>query len=257
VVVDLEYTLFDITLVLFFLSFFVRVIFISLPVSQFVNLFGRKIREGTQLLKALEIPGFSTFIRQELIIGLIPYPLLFILIKYYDLSDYPVSEVDFILLGITFLVFAIWLVFDWRRSYSIYQQLRALEEKIKKIRGISGSALDGLRLIVHWKGSVRKTALKLGTRAAVGIVKKKVEDNEESKGKRPATIVALSFIERMVSFPERMTKKLADWAKEQIDEKLMLEFDKYATRTSKQFALLFMWSLFPCIWLISLVHLIG
>lgn len=174
----MQYTLFDLTLILFFLSFFVRVIFISLPASQFIALFGRKFREGSQLVKALEIPGFSTFIRQELILGLIPYPLLFLLIRYYDLSAYPISQVDFIYLGITLFVFAIWLAFDWRRSYSIYQQLNALEEKIKKIRGISGNALDGLRLIVHWKGSVKKTAVKLGTRAAIGIAKKKVEDNE-------------------------------------------------------------------------------
>ena len=253
----MQYTLFDLTLILFFLSFFVRVIFISLPASQFIALFGRKFREGSQLVKALEIPGFSTFIRQELILGLIPYPLLFVLIRYYDLSAYPISQVDFIYLGITLFVLAIWLAFDWRRSYSIYQQLNALEEKIKKIRGISGNALDGLRLIVHWKGSVKKTAVKLGTRAAIGIAKKKVEDNEESKGKRPATIVALSFIERMVSFPERMTKKLADWAKEQIDEKLMLEFEKYSQRTTAQFGILFIWSLLPCIWLVFLVNLLG
>ena len=253
----MQYTLFDLTLILFFLSFFVRVIFISLPASQFIALFGRKFREGSQLVKALEIPGFSTFIRQELILGLIPYPLLFVLIRYYDLSAYPISQVDFIYLGITLFVFAIWLAFDWRRSYSIYQQLNALEEKIKKIRGISGNALDGLRLIVHWKGSVKKTAVKLGTRAAIGIAKKKVEDNEESKCKRPATIVALSFIERMVSFPERMTKKLADWAKEQIDEKLMLEFEKYSQRTTAQFGILFIWSLLPCIWLVFLVNLLG
>lgn len=253
----MQYTLFDLTLILFFLSFFVRVIFISLPASQFIALFGRKFREGSQLVKALEIPGFSTFIRQELILGLIPYPLLFVLIRYYDLSAYPISQVDFIYIGITLFVFAIWLAFDWRRSYSIYQQLNALEEKIKKIRGISGNALDGLRLIVHWKGSVKKTAVKLGTRAAIGIAKKKVEDNEESKGKRPATIVALSFIERMVSFPERMTKKLADWAKEQIDEKLMLEFEKYSERTTAQFGILFIWSLLPCIWLVFLVNLLG
>lgn len=253
----MQYTLFDLTLILFFLSFFVRVIFISLPASQFIALFGRKFREGSQLVKALEIPGFSTFIRQELILGLIPYPLLFVLIRYYDLSAYPISQVDFIYIGITLFVFAIWLAFDWRRSYSIYQQLNALEEKIKKIRGISGNALDGLRLIVHWKGSVKKTAVKLGTRAAIGIAKKKVEDNEESKGKRPATIVALSFIERMVSFPERMTKKLADWAKEQIDEKLMLEFEKYSQRTTAQFGILFIWSLLPCIWLVFLVNFLG
>lgn len=253
----MQYTLFDLTLILFFLSFFVRVIFISLPASQFLALFGRKFREGSQLVKALEIPGFSTFIRQELIIGLIPYPLLFFLIRYYDLSAVPISQVDFIYLAITFLLFVTWLAFDWRRSYSIYQQLNALEEKIKKIRGISGNALDGLRLIVHWKGSVKKTAVKLGTRAAIGIAKKKVEDNEESKGKRPATIVALSFIERMVSFPERMTKKLADWAKEQIDEKLMLEFEKYSQRTTAQFGILFIWSLLPCIWLVFLVNFLG
>ena len=122
----MEYTLFDVTLILFFLSFFVRVIFISLPASQFLALFGRKIREGSQLVKALEIPGLSTFIRQELILGLIPYPLLFVLMRYYNLSAYPISQVDFIYVGITVFVFATWLAFDWRRSYSIYTQLKSL-----------------------------------------------------------------------------------------------------------------------------------
>jgi hypothetical protein len=256
-VVIVEYTLFDVTLILFFLSFFVRIVFISLPASQFIALFGRKIREGSRLVKALEIPGFSTFIRQELILGLIPYPLLFALMKYYNLSAYPISQVDFIYVGITLLVFATWLAFDWRRSYSIYVQLRGLEEKIKKIRGISGNAIDGLRLIVHWKGSVKRTAVKLGTRAAIGVAKKKVEDNEKLNGKHPVTIVALSFIERMVTFPERMTKKLADWAKEQIDEKLMLEFEKYSERTTTQFGILFIWSLLPGIWLVFLINLLG
>ena len=253
----MEYTLFDITLVLFFLSFFVRIIFISLPASQFVSLFGRHFSEGTKLLKALEIPGLTNFVRQELIFGLIPYPILFGIIQYYDLSSYLVADIDFVYFAITILIFAAWLFFDWWRSFTIYQQLRALEEKTKKIKSISGNTLDGLRFIVHLRGSVRKTAVKLGTRAAVGIAKKRVEGNEGSKGKRPTTILALSFIEKLVSFPERVTKKLTDWAKEQIDEKLMLEFEKYAERSTGQFALMFGWSLLPCVWLVCLVTILG
>ena len=251
----MEYSLFDLTLILFLLSFIVRIIFVSIPASQFVSLFERKIGEGTRLLRALEIPGFSTFIRQELILGFLPYPLLFGIIQYYDLSSFKLSGLNFILFSLTILIFILWLFFDWWRSYSIYQQLRTLEEKTKKIKSISGSALDGLRFVVHLRGSMKKTAIKLGARAAVGIAKKKVEDTEKKKGKRPASIVALSFIERLVSFPERVTKKLTDWAKEQIDEKLMLEFEKYALRSRWLFGMLFIWSLLPCIWLMIIVSI--
>lgn len=252
----MEYTLFDLTILLFILSFIVRIIFVSIPAIQFVSLFERKIGEGTRLLRALEIPGFSTFIRQELVLGFLPYPLLFGIIQYNDLASLGMSELGFLLFSLTILIFLIWLLFDWWRSYSIYQQLRILEEKTKKIKSISGNALDGLRFVVHIRGSVRKTAMTLGARAAVGIAKKKVEDTENTKGKRPASILALSFIERLVSFPERVTKKLTDWAKEQIDEKLMLEFDKYASRTTSMFALLFAWSLLPCIWVIAMISVL-
>ena len=102
---------------------------------------------------------------------------------------------------------------------------------------------------------MRKTAIKLGTRAAVGIAKKKIEDGEDTKGKRPVSIVALSFIERLVSFPERVTKKLTDWAKEQIDEKLVLEFEKYALRSRWWLGMLFIWSILPCIWLMIIVSI--
>ena len=65
-----------------------------------------------------------------------------------------------------------------------------------------------------------------------------------------------SAVENITTFPERVTQKLADWMKEDLDEKLMKRFDNYSSRSKINIAANFIWSLLPCFVLLGLIQLV-
>ena len=137
----------------------------------------------------------------------------------------------------------------------IYRRLTGINRKTSKLKTIAGNIFDGLRFIVYIRSSPKKTALTLGTRALVGLSKKKLEEKQENEGKEPFGIVALSFLQRMITFPERLTTKLTDWAKENVDEHLSKEFEKYSKRSRLKLIILLFWSIIPSLWLLLLTRL--
>ena len=229
-----------------------RVLLISVPLVKFVRIFDRKIVEGGRLIGELEIPGLKRFIRHEVILGFTPYLILFMCMEVFNLSDVTVNGFNFFIQIFAFLVLLSWLTVDWWRSFSIYDKLTKLYKETDKVRTISGSALDGLRFVVHVRGSVRKTVVKLGFRALVGVVKGKLNRKESEDGKTPTGTVAISLVDRLISFPERITGKLTDWAKGDLDQRLMKKFSKYAERSPLRLGMILLWGLVPSLVLTSL-----
>tara|TARA_B110000459_G_scaffold195125_1_gene235399 strand:- start:111 stop:866 length:756 start_codon:yes stop_codon:yes gene_type:complete len=229
-----------------------RILLISIPLIKFVRIFDRKIVEGGRLIGELEIPGLKLFIRHEVILGFIPYLILFVCMELFNLSDFTISDLDFFIQILAFTVLLFWLAVDWWRSFSIYEKLTNLYKETDKVRTISGSALDGLRFAVHIRGTVRKTVVKLGFRALVGVVKGKLKRKEAEDGKTPTGTVAISLVDRLISFPERITGKLTDWVKGDLDNRLMKKFTKYADRSPLRLVMILLWSLVPSVVLTSL-----
>ncbi|MEC8257719.1 MAG: hypothetical protein VXZ94_00860, partial [Candidatus Thermoplasmatota archaeon] len=110
----------------------------------------------------------------------------------------------------------------------------------------------GLRFVIHSKGIIRRTAMKY----TAGIIKTRLEKQQERKKSffRKVGISGLSAIEKVASFPERVSRKLAEWVKEDLDERLMKRFKKYSSRKKSTIVLGVFWSLLPSFWVIFLYY---
>lgn len=251
----MELNLSQIGFLLLILSGAARLLLLTVPLVKFIQIFDKKIVEGSRLLKSLEIPGLQRFVRDEIVLGFMPYLALYGAIRVFDLNDHAVSNMPFFFLLLLTVLLFLWLIFDWWRSFSIYDKLSRLHKETKQVKSIAGNTLDGLRFLVHVRGSVQKTAVKLGFRAMVGVLKGRLKRKEKEEGKTPTGTVAISLVDRLISFPERVTGKLTDWAKEDLDGKLQKKFQRYADRSFLRLCLIFVWGLFPSV-LLSIVSLI-
>ena len=251
----MELSLSQIGFLLLILSGAARLLLLTVPLVKFIQIFDKKIVEGSRLLNSLEIPGLRRFVRDEIVLGFTPYLALYGAIRIFDLDSHTASTLSFFQLLLLIVFLFLWLIFDWWRSFSIYDKLSRLHKETKQVKSITGNTLDGLRFLVHIRGSVQKTAVKLGFRAMVGVVKGKLKRKEKEEGKTPTGTVAISLVDRLISFPERVTGKLTDWAKEDLDGKLQKKFQRYADRSFLRLGLILVWGLFPSI-LLSLISLI-
>ena len=206
------------------------------------------------MVEELKIPGLNSFIKQEIILGLIPYLVLIILMiqdRYVSIS---VSSLGIILTLFTTIIFLVWLTFDIFKSISIHRELSKLANDTSRLKNITGNALDGLRFVISAKGIVRRTAMKY----SAGLVRGKLEKQQKEKKSffRKIGISGLKVIENVTSYPERITKKLAAWVKEDLDERLMQRFQKYSNKTKSTIFINFIWSLIPAIWIVLIYYLI-
>lgn len=251
----MELTLAQLGFLLLVLSGSARLILLTVPLVKFIHIFERKVVEGSRLLASLEIPGLRRFVRDEIFLGLSPYLALYGAIRFYELDLHSASTLSTFEILVLGAILLFWLILDWWRSFSIYDKLSRLHKETKQVKSIAGNALDGLRFLVHVRGSVQKTVVKLGVRAAIGVVKGKLQRKEKEEGKTPAGTVAISFVDRLISFPERVTGKLTDWAKEDLDGKLQKKFQKYADRSLLRLSIVFAWGLLPAI-LLSIISIL-
>ena len=251
----MDLTLAQIGFLILFITASARTILLTISLFKFIRVFDRKIIEGSRLIKALEIPGLKRFIRHEVILGFLPYAALFVCVQRFNLAEIFVANVNVFIKIIAFFILLFWLTLDWWRSFSIYEKLSKLHKETDKARTISGSALDALKFAVHIKGSVKKTVVSLGLRAFVGALRGRLKRKQEETGKTPTGVVAVSFVDRLISFPERVTGKLTDWAKDDLDNRLMKKFSKYAERSVFRLSIIFVWGLVPSIVLTGLSFL--
>lgn len=250
----MSFNLFDLALLILIPTTLLRSTVLFLIFRKFVDVFGSKsdFKVARHLMKELEIPGFSNFIRQEIILGAIPYLSIIGLIFVSDLRSFEISDFGLITAIIAVLCLLTWVIIDFVKSILIYRRLAKLAKDTSKIKQISGSAIEGLRFIVHRKGVVKRTLLKY----TVSATKNSLEKQQEVKKSwwRKASIRGLSAVENITTFPERVTKKLADWMKEDLDEKLMKRFDNYTARSRMNVLGNFIWSLFPCFVILFLIE---
>ncbi len=224
-----------------------RVIMVGISLRRFAKMFEdrKEMKEGIKLLRYLDIPGLEKFVKQELMLTIVPYTALLLVIFLTPVAETYVSDVNVVLLILTVISLSIWTLIDFIRSYLINGKLEAVRKEASALRKISGNLLDGLKYVVYLRGSVAKSAVSLGKRALVGMAKKKVKDSTKETKKKPFGIAALIALERLVSFPERVIGKMTNWGKDAIDEKLKDKFEKYSHRTKFQIIVYVIWSIIP------------
>ena len=174
-------SLFHLVLLLVIPTFVFRSWIIFRGVNRFVKIFDGKKNavEGSKLVEDLEITGLKPFIKQEIILGFVPYAVLILLMTQSKFVGINLSDLELILTLFTGFIFVTWLIFDIAKSISIHKELTKLAEDTSRLKKITGSALDGLRFVIHSKGIVRRTAMKY----TAGLVRGKLENQQKKKRK--------------------------------------------------------------------------
>ena len=252
----MEITLLHLVFLLVIPTFIFRVWVIFRGINKFIKIFdGKKnVVEGSKLVDELEIPGLRSFVKQEIILGLVPYFILVILMTQNKYVGINISELNMILTLTTIFIFLVWIFFDIIKSISIHKELTKLASDTSRLKKIAGSALDGLRFVIHRKGMIKRTALKYTT----GLVIEKLENQQKEKKSffRTVGISSLKALESIVSFPEKVTKQLTQWIKEDLDDRLMKRFQKYLERSKLNIVVNFTWTLVPSIWVILVYYIV-
>ena len=237
-------------------SLILRIWVLASGARKFIKIFEgtKNVAEGRKLVDTLEIPGLKSFVRYEIIIGILPYLVLSTMILQKQYVRLNIDELDLTLSLLTVIVFVIWVVFDLIKSFSIYRELNRLADDTNRLKRITGNALDGLRVVIHRKGIIKRTAVKY----SVGIFKNRLVKKQKEKKSlfRKIGISSLNAVEKVTSFPEKVSKKIAEWIKEDLDERLMKRFEKYANRSYSSILIGIFWSLIPAIWIIMLYYLV-
>ena len=249
-------SMFHLLLLLLVPTFGLRSWIVLSGTKKFVRIFeGRKnAAEGKKMIEDLEIPGLKSFVKQEIILGLIPYLVLIILMIQNQYVSITVSSLGITLTLFTAIIFLVWMIFDILKSISIYRELSKLAKDTTRLKDITGNALDGLRFVISAKGIVRRTAMKY----TAGIMRSKLEKQQKEKKSffRKIGISGLKVIENVTSYPERVTKKLVSWVKEDLDERLMKRFQKYSNKSKYTIFINLIWSLVPAIWIVLVYNLV-
>ena len=243
----MSFNLMDLTLLILIPTTVVRAIVLLATYRRFVKIFegNSNFRTARRLIKELELPGLDNFIRQEIIFGVIPYLSLVALISINDLRDFVIGDSGLFVTIIAVIGLIFWVLVDIGKSILIYRKLGKLASDTSKIKQISGSAIEGLRFIVHRKGVIKRTLVKY----TISATKKSLEKQNKAKKSwwKKASIRGLAAVENITTFPEKVTQKLADWMKEDLDERLASRFEKYSSRSKINITGNFLWSLFPCL----------
>ncbi len=252
----LEISLGTIGLILLLVTMCFRIFMIGSSLRKFSKMFEDKkdFKDGIKLFKYMEIPGLDQFVKQECLFTILPYSALCLAILTSPASDVAISDLGLLLAIFCMLALILWAIIDVFRSYLINRKLEAVRRETSVLRSISGNVLDGLKYVVYLRGSVPRTAVSLGKRALVGVAKDKVKKSTTDTKKKPFGIAALIALEKMISFPERVIGKIADWGKDAIDEKLKNKFERYSKRSKFRLLLLTIWSLVPSIIILLLAH---
>ena len=92
----------------------------------------------------------------------------------------------------------------------------------------------------------------------VGIFKNRLVKKQEEKKSflRKIGISSLDVVEKITSFPERVSKRITEWIKEDLDERLMKRFEKYSNRSYSSIAFGICWSLIPAGWILVLNQIV-
>ena len=245
-------TLPDVALLTLVFSGMSRILLIVPSCVAILRLFGVEFREGFRLFRSLEVPGLGAFVRQELVLATLPFIALGSFLLYAE-ADLLLTDLTNPQRVVTFVVFILWIVLDVIRSHTAGAHLRMMASETKSFgKKMAISALDGLRYAVYLRPSVSKTAAKLGARAAVGMAQKRVKEHDEENKRTPASLAAMIFLERFVSFPERIVGRVADYGKERLEAKWEDAFVTYASRAWWKNAMLIIWGFVPTFWLLGM-----
>ena len=80
-----------------------RVIMVGISLRRFAKMFEdrKEMKEGIKLLRYLDIPGLEKFVKQELMLTIVPYTALLLVIFLTPVAETYVSDVNLVLLILT------------------------------------------------------------------------------------------------------------------------------------------------------------
>lgn len=243
----MQISLLQVALLVLVVSGVVRIAILVDSIGRFVRLFEGEVREGSRLLFALDIPGLERFVRDEILLGIVPYIGILFSMWMFDLDTIFLSDVSTFQLILIGVALPIWVGLDVAKSISIRSDMNKLHKETKLLQNITGSALGGLKMFVKFRGGVRKTAFRtsVGVVAGIGklILRRRNEDDEKpSAGQR-----ALETVEKATELPGRLADKFTEFTKKSVDNTLQKRFEKYADRGVVVLSLIAMWGLLPAI----------
>lgn len=245
-------TMADIALLSLVLAGMFRLLLVLPSCVAIVRMFENKYREGFRLFRSLGVPGLNSFIRQEVVLAMVPFLVLGALLIV-DNRTVLLNEMSNPQRVITFGVFVLWVFFDGFRSFTAGAHLRMMASETKSFgKKMAVSALDGLRYAVYLRPSISKTAVNLGKRAAITAAQNRVREHEDDNERTAGTLAAMIFLERFVSFPERIVGRVADFGKERLEAKWEDAFISYANRAWWVNACLLLWGFIPTLWLFGM-----
>ena len=250
-------TLGELAILALLCAFICRAVFLIPSCIAIIRLFGKNLREGLRLFSSLGVPGLQAFVRQELILATIPFLTLAAAISYFD-EGIELRALSSNQLAATFALFFFWVTFDIFRSYTAGTHLRMMAQETKSFgRKMAISALDGLRYAVYLRPSISKTAAKLGARAAIGLAQNRIKEHDKENRRTAASFTAMIFLERFVTFPERIVGRVADFGKERLEANWEDAFISYASRSWWKNMALLVWGLLPTAWFASMTIMLA
>lgn len=248
-------SLFQIALLVLLVSGIVRVGILIDSIGRFVRLFEGEVREGSRLLFALDIPGLDRFVRDEILLGIVPYMGLIASMWFFDLDAVLVGNVSTIQLILIGICLPLWVILDIVRSVSIRSKINKLHKETQMLQKITGSALSGLKLFVKFRGGVRKTALRTSLKVTAGVGsfflrRKQKEGENPGVGQK-----ALDKVGQVTELPGKLADKFTEYTRKSVDNSLQKRFEKYAERSTLTLALITLWGLLPAI-LLSIISIL-
>ena len=125
-------SLFQIALIVLLASGIVRVGILIDSIGRFVRLFEGEVKEGSRLLFALDIPGLDRFVRDEVLLGIVPYMGLIASMWFFDLDAVLIGNVSTIQLILIGICLPLWVILDIVRSVSIRSKINKFAKILPK-----------------------------------------------------------------------------------------------------------------------------
>ena len=248
-------SLFQIALLVLLVSGIVRVGILIDSIGRFVRLFEGEVKEGSRLLFGLDIPGLDRFVRDEVLLGIVPYMGLIASMWFFDLDAVLIGNVSTIQLILIGICLPLWVILDIVRSVSIRSKINKLYKETQMLQKITGSALSGLKLFVKFRGGVRKTALRTSLKVAAGVGSFFLR-RKQKEGEKPGVgQKALDKVEQVTELPGKIADKFTEFTQKSVDNSLQKRFEKYAERSTLTLALITLWGLLPAI-LLSIISIL-
>lgn len=250
---------------LFFLSLiiplFVRFYMLSSPLNRARKQLHGQVKQTVKEINNLKIPGMKEFIMREAILLIIPYLFTVIIFWKTYFGEISLEELGLKTTIITVFGLIFWSIVDIRRSISANKFLNELLEKIinfeTKLEAFQVSISTGLTILVGWKRGLTKIGKSLVKRTIRKSAKNKLESEQVSNIPGAKVLVnVLDAMDTIFEAPLALVREGIDAVVRKFDATLESHFKQITERGISEIVIIIFWSIFPSLWLLSIVYLI-